>query len=379
MARSGHPARAVVHNRAMTPWVLHVDLDQFIAAVEVLRRPELVGRPVVVGGNGDPSLRSVVATASYEARAFGVRSGMPMRIAARKCPDAVFLAADNAAYEQASARVMAILADFVPTPLTLEILGWDEAFLGVDTEDPLSLALRAQQAVLRGTGLWASVGIGDNVLRAKMATDFGKPRGTFTLTEGNWFPLIGDLGTEALWGIGKKTARRLAELGFRTVRELAAADPHALGEQVGPTMGPRWVGLARGSARSEVIGTPYVARARSRETTFQHDLTDPVEVRFEVGELARQVALDVVEDGRPAVRVGVKVRFKPFVTLTRSATLAAPTHDADTIASAAVQLLDSLEDDRPVRLLGVRAEFPPDDDRRLNPSRGRAGFGGDAV
>ena len=218
---------------------------------------------MVVGGNGDPALRSVVATASYEARAFGVRSGMPMRIAARKCPDAVFLPADNPAYEQASAEVMAVLRDFSATPVTLEILGWDEAFLGADTEDPLALALEAQRAVLERTGLWASVGIGDNVLRAKMATDFGKPRGTFVLTVDNWFPLIGGLGADALWGIGRKTAKRLAELGFHTVSELAAADPHELGRQVGPTMGPRWVGLARGSARSEVIGTPYVARARS--------------------------------------------------------------------------------------------------------------------
>jgi DNA polymerase-4 len=363
----------------MTPWVLHVDLDQFIAAVEVLRRPELVGLPVIVGGSGDPSRRSVVATASYEARAFGVRSGMPMRIAARKCPDAVFLPADNPAYEEASAGVMAVLRDFVDIPVTIEILGWDEAFVGADTDDPLALALQAQQAVLTGTGLWSSVGIGDNVLRAKMATDFGKPRGTFMLTESNWFLVMGDRATDALWGIGKKTAQRLAGLGFQTVRELADADPQLLGEQVGPTMGPRWVGLARGSARSEVIGTPYVARARSRETTFQQDLTDWADVRHEVEKLARQVTLDVLEEDRPAVRVGIKIRFKPFVTTTRSATLANPTQDADVIAAAALQIVEGVEHDRPIRLLGVRAEFPPDADRRLNPSRGRAGFGGDAV
>jgi DNA polymerase-4 len=363
----------------MTPWVLHVDLDQFIAAVELLRRPELIGLPVVIGGNGDPSRRSVVATASYEARAFGVRSGMPMRIAARKCPDAAFLAADNPAYEAASAGVMAVLRDFSPLPLTLEILGWDEAFLGADTEDPMALALAAQRAVLERTGLWASVGIGDNVLRAKMATDFGKPRGTFVLTQENWFSLIGERGTDALWGIGSKTAKRLAELGLGTVRELAGADPQELGRQVGPTMGPRWVGLARGSARSEVIGSPHVARARSRETTFQEDLIDPAEIRSEVHKLAGQVTLDVLEEGRPAERVGLKVRFKPFVTITRSATLSGPTQDVEVIAAAAVAMLDEIGDDRPIRLLGVRAEFPADADRRLNPSRGRAGFGGDAL
>ncbi|MET3805963.1 DNA polymerase-4 [Nakamurella sp. UYEF19] len=363
----------------MAAWVLHVDLDQFIAAVEVLRRPELVGLPVVVGGSGDPTQRSVVATASYEARAFGVRSGMPMRVAARKCPDAVFLPADNPAYEEASAGVVAVLRDFADIPLTLEILGWDEAFVGVDTDDPLTLARQAQQAVLDATGLWASVGIGDNVLRAKMATDFGKPRGTFTLTESNWFELIGDRGTDALWGIGSKTAKRLTQLGFHTVRELAAADPQALGAQVGPTMGPRWVGLARGAARSQVIGSPYVARARSRETTFQQDLTDWAEVRAEIDKLVRQLTLDVREEERPAVRVGIKVRFKPFVTTTRSTTLAAPTQDPDVLVAAVLEILEGLDHDRPIRLLGVRAEFAADAERRLNPSRGRAGFGGDAV
>ena len=389
----------------MAAWVLHVDLDQFIAAVELLRRPELVGRPVVVGGSGDPSQRSVVATASYEARAFGIRSGLPMRIAARKCPEAVFFPADNPAYEEASARVMEVLrtlpvvlgaadasgdvdgadrglTDGPAVPEThwpVEVLGWDEAFVGVDTDDPQAVALRIQSTVLEHTQLWASIGIGDNVLRAKMATDFGKPRGTFTLTRDNWFDVMGHRDTSALWGIGTKTAKRLAELGFHTVRELADADPQALAAHVGPTMGPRWVGLARGDARSEVIGTPYVARARSRETTFQQDLTDWAEVRREIEKVSRHVALDVAEEGRPVVRVGVKVRFKPFLTVTRSRTLSAPTDDADVIAAAALEIVEDVDHDRPIRLLGVRAEFPSDAERRLNPSRGRAGFGGDAV
>ncbi|SDO71589.1 DNA polymerase-4 [Nakamurella panacisegetis] len=370
----------------MAPWVLHVDLDQFIAAVEVLRRPELRGRPVVVGGNGDPTLRSVVATASYEARAFGVRSGMPMRLAARKCPDAVFLPADRPAYEEASARVMEVLRTVpvsdqngVDVPGKVEILGWDEAFVGVETEDPAAVGLRLQQAILDRTQLWASVGIGDNVLRAKMATDFGKPRGTFTLTGSNWFEVVGERSTSALWGIGPKTAKRLAELGLHTVRELADADPKALAAQVGPTMGPRWVGLARGDARSEVIDSPYVARARSRETTFQHDLTDWADVYAEIDKLARHVTEDVIAEGRPAVRIGVKVRFKPFVTVTRSRALAAPTQDPDVIAAAATQVAQGVDHERPIRLLGVRAEFAPDSGRRLDPSRGRAGFGGDAV
>ena len=363
-------------------WILHVDLDQFIAAVEVLRRPELVGLPVVVGGAGDPTQRAVVATASYEARAFGVRSGMPMRVAARRCPDAVFLPSDRPAYEAASERVMEVLRTFVE-PVVVEVLGWDEAFVGVTTDDPLDTARQAQRAVLEQTDLWCSVGIGDNVLRAKMATDFGKPRGFFTLTAANWYEVMGDRPTDELWGIGRKTAAKLAALaGFelRTVAELAAADPGQLAAQVGPTMGPRYVGIARGQGRTEVVGTPYVPRARSRETTYQQDLTDWTTVRAELSTLAALVAGDVHAEGRPALRVGVKVRFAPFFTATRSITLPTPTSDAEELLTAALDVLERFEHDRPIRLLGVRAEFDrAPGDGPSNPARGRGGLGGDVV
>ena len=358
-------------------WVLHVDLDQFIAAVEVLRRPELAGRPVIVGGSGNPQDRSVVATASYEARAFGVRSGLPIRVAARKCPDAVFLPSDRPAYDAASARVMDILNDFADIPTELEVLGWDEAFIGARTADPWALARQAQQAVHDGTGLWSSIGIGDNVFRAKMATDFGKPAGFFTLTADNWFDLLGPEPTARLWGIGAKTGRRLAQLGFRTVAELAVADPTELARQVGPTMGPRYVGLARGDGRTEVHSGGYVPRGRSRETTFQTNLTDWSTTRAELVRLARWVADDVRAEQRPAVRIGVKVRFAPFVTVSRSAALAEPTGDVGTLAAAALELLEQLDHDRPIRLLGVRAEFAATDGP-ANPSRARGGLGGDA-
>ena len=360
-------------------WILHVDLDQFIAAVEVLRHPELVGLPVVVGGAGDPTQRSVVATASYEARAFGVRSGMPMRVAARKCPDAVFLPSDRPAYEVASESVMEVLRTFI-APVAVEVLGWDEAFVGVSTDDPRATARQAQQAVLAQTGLWCSVGIGDNVLRAKMATDFGKPRGFFTLTAANWYEVMGDRPTDELWGIGRKTAQRLAGFGLDTVSQLAAADPGELATKVGPTMGPRYVGIARGQGRTEVVGTPYVPRARSRETTYQQDLTDWAAIRTELETLVRQLVGDVHAEGRPAHRVGVKVRFAPFFTATRSATLPTPTSDVDDLLAAALGVLERFDHDRPIRLLGVRAEFERGpEDGPANPARGRGGLGGDAV
>jgi DNA polymerase IV len=337
-------------------WVLHVDLDQFIAAVEILRRPELAGRPVVVGGAGDPTQRAVVATASYEAREYGVHSGMPLRTAAKRCPDAVFLPSDFAAYEEASAQVMATLRTF---DVVVEVMGWDEAFLGAQTDDPETLARDVQRAVLTATKLHSSVGVGDNKLRAKLATGFAKPAGVYRLTAENWFEVMAHRPTDALWGIGRRTARKLAELGLSTVGQLAAADPELLASRLGPTMGPWYVRLARGGGSSLVVGTPYVARSRSRETTFQTDLADWAQVRAAVETLARRVAADVVAEQRPAIRVGVKVRFAPFFTHTRSMTLAAPTSEATALADAAIQVLERFEDRRPVRLLGVRAEFGP--------------------
>jgi DNA polymerase-4 len=337
-----------------TRWVLHVDLDQFIAAVEVLRRPELAGRPVIVGGVGDPTQRAVVATASYEAREYGVHSGMPLRTAAKRCPDAVFLPSDFAAYEEASAAVMATLREF---DVVVEVMGWDEAFLGSQTDDPEALAHDVQGAVLTATRLHSSVGIGDNKLRAKLATGFAKPAGVFRLTADNWYQVMADRPTDALWGIGHKTARKLAELGLETVGRLAAADEEQLAQRLGPTMGPWYVRLARGGDYAPVVGTPYVPRSRSRETTYQADLSDWSQVRAEVAQLALRVAADVVAERRQVIRVGVKVRFAPFFTHTRSMTLDTPTIDAAAIADAAVEVLERFEDRRPVRLLGVRAEF----------------------
>jgi Nucleotidyltransferase/DNA polymerase involved in DNA repair len=160
----------------MTSWVLHVDLDQFVAAVEMLRRPELRGRPVVVGGDGDPTKRGVVSTASYEARAYGVHSGLPLRTAARRCPEAVFLPVDKQSYEQASSVVMATLREF---NAVLEVLGWDEAFLAVETDDPEATAHQIRRRVRESTDLDCTVGIGQNKLQAKLATGFGKPAGVF--------------------------------------------------------------------------------------------------------------------------------------------------------------------------------------------------------
>jgi DNA polymerase-4 len=340
----------------VTSWVLHVDLDQFIAAVELLRRPELRGRPVVVGGDGDPAKRGVVSTASYEARAHGVHSGLPLRTAARRCPEAVFLPVDRDAYEAASAQVMAALREF---DAVVEVMGWDEAFLAVETGDPEEVARRIAGRIRARTQLDCSVGIGQNKLQAKLATGFGKPAGIFRLTSGNWFDVLGDQRVDALWGIGAKTARKLGESGIGTVRELAAADPGVLAARFGPATGPWLVQIARGLDPSPVDGTPYVPRSRSREITFQQDLRDWQEVRSEVARLARLVAADVAGEQRPVVRVVVKVRYAPFLTRTHGRPLAAPVPAGDetAIERAALAALELFSAGRPVRLLGVRAEF----------------------
>jgi DNA polymerase-4 len=338
-------------------WVLHVDMDQFIAAVEVLRRPELEGLPLIVGGRGDPTERGVVSTASYEARAFGVRSGMPLRTAVRRCPQAVLLPVDKPAYDAASAVVMDTIRA-VPGAV-VQVLGWDEAFVGVDTDEPGAVALRIQRDVLEATQLHCTVGIGDTTVRAKIATEFGKPRGTFRLTQGNWFEVMGDRPARALWGVGGRIAQRLGALGVTTVRQLAEADDAVLAAEFGPQTGPWLARLGRGESASTVDDSPWVPRAHGRETTFQRDLDGMEEVEAALRELADQVVQDLRAEGRPCQRVHLKVRFVPFFTVNRSRKLGSPTWEPDVVAQTALDLFRALHDERRVRLLGVRAEMVP--------------------
>ena len=334
--------------------MLHVDLDQFIAAVEVLRHPELRGRPVVVGGAGDPTKRGVVSTASYEAREHGVHSGLPLRTAARRLPDAVFLPVDRAAYEEVSETVMEVLRS---AGAVVEVLGWDEAFVGVDTEDPEAFARSLARMVREETQLDCTVGIGENKLQAKIATGFGKPAGVFRLTFANWFEVLGGRPTEALWGIGAKTAKKLAGLGIVTVSDLAAADPDALAAVFGPMTGPWLVLLARGRGDAEVDDSPYLAKGHGREETFQRNIAGWSRVEAEVARIAGLLAADLASEPRPALRIVVKVRYAPFVTETHGVTLATPSSDAGVIARAAAEALSRFTGRRPVRLLGVRAQF----------------------
>ncbi|GAB6857179.1 DNA polymerase IV [Microbacterium xylanilyticum] len=342
-------------------WVLHVDLDQFIAAVEVLRRPELAGLPVIVGGRGDPTERAVVSTASYEARAFGVGSGMPLRIAARKAPDAVILPVDAPAYLAASAEVMDELR--AQPGAVVQVLGWDEAFVGVDTDDPEAYARRLQRAVLERTRLHCSVGIGDTLVRAKIATGFGKPRGVFRLTARNWDQVMGDRAVIELWGVGSKVSKRLTALGIRTVAELASAPEHVLTAEFGPRMGLWYRELGQGGGSAVVDDTPWVPRGHSRETTYQTDLAGRGEIEHAALVLLDQVLDDVAEDGRAVIGLGLKVRYAPFTTKTFTKRIPETTDRAAVVAKAR-ELFARIEPDRAVRLLGVRAEMAMPEDAR---------------
>lgn len=336
-------------------WVLHVDLDQFLASVELRRHPELVGLPVIVGGNGDPTEpRKVVTCASYEAREFGVHAGMPLRTAARKCPEATFLPSDAAAYDDASDQVMGLLRD-LGNPV--EVWGWDEAYIGAAVDDPFELAERIRTVVAAETGLSCSVGISDNKQRAKVATGFGKPAGVFALTSANWMTVMGDRPVDALWGVGPKTAKKLASMEITTVADLAATDATALTAAFGPTTGLWILLLAKGGGDETVSAEPWVPRSRSHVVTFPEDLTDIAHMEAAVTDLAQHTLAEIVDQGRVVTRVAVTVRTKTFFTRTKIRKLAAAGVDPEPIIATALELLHQFELDRPIRLLGVRLEL----------------------
>jgi DNA polymerase IV len=337
-------------------WVLHVDLDQFLASVELRRHPELAGVPVIVGGNGDPAEpRKVVTCASYEARTFGVHAGMPLRQAARRCPEATFLASDPAAYDEASDQVMGLLRDL---GYPVEVWGWDEAYVAVGGPvDPAAVAEQIRTVVSTETGLSCSVGISDNKQRAKVATGFAKPAGVYALTDANWMNLMADRPVDALWGVGPKTAKKLAALGINTIRDLAYSDAELLTSSFGPSTGLSLLLLAKGGGDTEVSSQPWVPRSRSHVVTFPRDLTDRAEMNSAITELARRALDEVVAAGRIVTRVAVTVRTATFYTRTKIRKLTAPSTDPDVINATALGVLDLFELDRPIRLLGVRLEL----------------------
>ncbi|MHC3003465.1 DNA polymerase IV [Gordonia sp. GN26] len=363
-------------------WLLHVDLDQFQVSVERLRSPELVGVPVIVGGNGDPTeARKVVTCASYEARDVGVRAGMPLRAAYKKLPDAVYLPLDMGAYDAASADVMDVLRG---TGHPVEVWGWDEAYLGVSVRgaevDPfddaaiVDFAERVRQKILERCGLTSCVGISDNKQRAKMATGFAKrPPGAapddgvgaprvFLLDDRNWLDLMGQRPTRDLWSVGPKTSAKLAANGVETVNDLIATPRDDLIATFGPHQGNWLYVLCRGGGDSTITAEPWLARSHSKSRTFATDISEPSEMRTAAAELLRELLDQVVAEERLPFRVAVTVRTTTFYTRTKSRKLPAPSLDFDQLEAVVADLLTKFDIDRPVRLLGVRLDLVTDEE-----------------
>lgn len=342
--------------------ILHLDMDAFFAAVELLRRPELTGKPVVIGGRGDPTRRGVVSTATYEARAFGIRSAMPLRTAHKLCPHAVFLPVDFAAYHHYSAKFKAVMQG---VSASLEDRGIDEAFLDITDLGGASadIARKIKQRIQAETGLTCSIGIAPNKLLAKMASELDKPDGLTILAAGDVESRIWPLGVRKLPGIGPKTEARLVALGIRTIGELAALPIERLVQELGRSYGAYLYEAARGIDDDPIV-THWEPKSRSRETTFQEDVGDWQQLARTLAGLAREVAEDLRDEGYRGRAIGIKVRFADFETHTRVKTLPEPTASETTIRKAAFECLGRLKLDRRVRLLGVRVgELSPEEER----------------
>ena len=328
--------------------VAHVDLDAFYASVELQRRPELRGLPVIVSGSGP---RAVVTTASYEARRFGVGSAMPTSRARRLCPDAILIPPDFPAYKEMSARVMTIIREHVEV---VEQLGLDEAYLDLtDHVAPRAAMRRLVAAIHPHCGLHCSVGIGPNRLVAKVASDLEKPRGFVVLTREEACARFADASPGVVPGIGPKTVDRLQRLGITTLAGLAAAPDETLVGTFGPNHGRELRRRARFEA-SDVITPVREAVSESREQTFDTDVADPRRQEELMAELAAELCTRIRRAGTRGRTIGIKVRLDDFTTITRARTLTVATDDPEVITAPALELLREYAPPRPVRLLGVR-------------------------
>jgi DNA polymerase-4 len=334
----------------VTRWIAHVDMDAFFVACERLRRPELDGKPVIVATGTDPHARGVVMAASYEARKYGVHSALPLTIAHRRCPDAILVPRDMASYRQVSDRVMALLRRYSDR---VEVAGLDEAYLDLsDAPLPKSCCRRIKHEIKTEIGLTCSVGLAPNKLLAKIASDLDKPDGFRVLRPEQMLEAVGARPVTLIPGVGPKTAERLARLGITKVAELAQAPTERLQRALGPQQGSALQARANGIDDRRVM-TQREPKSESRETTFPHDVDDPVVLRETLQRLVGDLCGRLEESGYTGRTVRLKIRLRPFRTYTRSRTIDAPTSDAAVVGAVAQELLDAFEIDAPVRLLGI--------------------------
>ena len=334
--------------------ILHADLDAFYASVEELDQPSLRGRPVIVGG--DPGGRGVVSAASYAARKFGVHSAMPLRTAARLCPDGVFLPGRPDRYRDLSRQVMAIFASFTPL---VEPLSLDEAFLDVTSSreafgDGETIARTIKQRVRDEVGLVVSVGVATNKLCAKVASDLRKPDALVVVPSGGEAAFLAPLPVSRLWGVGPQARQALADYGVATIGQLAALPEGTLRRRFG-SHGTELAVRARGVDPSPVVPSQG-AKSIGHELTFDRDVSDPARLEATLLDLAESVASRLRHHDLAAGAVQLKLRYEGFETITRQMPLASQTRESGPIHAAGVSLLrKALSAERAVRLIGLTA------------------------
>lgn len=334
--------------------IIHVDMDAFFASVEVRDNPQYRGKPVIIGGDPRRDLRSVVSTASYEARKFGIHSAMPLIQAYRLCPQGIFLRGNMEKYGEVSRQIMAIFARYTPLVQPLSV---DEAFLDVRGctslfGSPAEIARRIQKDIQEELGLSASVGVAPNKFLAKLASDLQKPQG-FTLIKPQAVgDILGPLPVEKLWGVGEKTAAKLRSMGIGTISQLVGMPERLLAATFGKMGAALWH-LARGEdcRRVETSSEP---KSISRETTFPRDVTALAKLRAVILELAEDVAFSLRASQVLAGTVTLKLRYGNFETLTRQGALAAPACLTGPIYQKALELMAKVNfGGRGIRLVGV--------------------------
>jgi DNA polymerase-4 len=325
-----------------------MDADAFYVSAELLRRPELRGRPVIVAGTGP---RAVVTTASYEARRYGVGSAMPAARARGLCPQAVFLPPDFPFYRGLSGRMMGILRGEYER---VEVVGLDEAYVDLcGLYSPRAAMRRTIARIGEETGLKCSVGIGPNKLVAKVASDAEKPGGFVVLSREGACARFADFPPGLVPGIGPKTVARLHEMGLRTLREVGAAPEELLCGRFGANLGREIGRRARFQSDGEVSEVRKVV-SESRERTFDRDIHDPAELAGVLARMAGELCESLAAHGRRGRTIGIKVRLEDFRTITRARTIAEATCEVGVVREVALRLLRENPPERPVRLLGVR-------------------------
>jgi len=333
--------------------ILHVDMDAFYASASLLSRPELKGTPVIIGGGGN---RGVVLSATYEARAFGVASAMPIARARRLCPHAAVVAPDYARYERISQAVMAVFASVTPI---VEPLSMDEAFLDVSGArrrlgTGRQIAQQIRDTISDEQGITCSVGVASTKFIAKLASGLAKPDGLLVVPEAEVVSFLHQLPVGALWGVGERTEEALQRLGLRTVADIAHTPVDTLRRALGDNAGPALHELAWGRDSRSVVPT-HRERSIGADETFSYDVDDPAYIHRELLKLSDRTAARVRAAGMVGRTVTVKVRFSDFTTITRSRTLRDPTDVSRDIFAMALALYDGLGLQRVrLRLVGVR-------------------------